>query len=233
MAKRLSDIEKNINESVDSFIDYLRLNFNSKVIDLIGEISEVANPYIFSGVIRNYFLKKTNNRDLDLFVDRFFDIEPMLNRYEYELNSFGGYKVNIDGTKVDLWFLKDTWAISKSQLSIDFELLKYIPHTAFFNFSSVIFSINEKKFFYTKHFVRFLRDKKIDIVYEPNPNEALCIVNTFYYHDILKLKLGNKLKTHIKKIANSKLKDTLNVQVKHFGNVLYSVEELNEKIKVM
>lgn len=230
MAKRLSDIGKSINESNLTFLDYLENNFSHGVLRLLEDLSEVSKPYIFSGVIRNYFLNKTDNRDLDIFIDGYFDIESLFIDLDFRRNSYGGYKIKIDNTNIDLWFLRDTWSINNSQLNLDFDIVKYIPQTAFFNFSSIIFSLQEKKFHYTKHFLRFLRDKKIDVVFTHNPNDALCIVNTFYYSEKLKLKLGDKLKAHIKKVARRNLKETITVQEKHFGKIIYSIEELNSKI---
>lgn len=230
MAKRLSDIEKNINESNLTFLDYLENNFSQGVLRLLEDLSKVSKLYVFSGVIRNYFLNRTDNRDLDIFIDGYFDIESSFKDIDFRRNSYGGYKIKIDNTNIDLWFLRDTWSINKSQLNLDFDIVKYIPQTAFFNFSSIIFSLHEKKFYYTKHFLRFLRDREIDVVFIDNPNEALCIVNSFYYSEKLKLKLGDKLKTHIKKIARRNLKATITAQEKHFGKIIYSIEDLNSKI---
>ena len=230
MAKRLADIEKIVQDSNCRFVDYLKVNFNKSVFDLLDTLSMVSTPYIFSGVIRNFFLKISENRDLDLFLDGDFDILPIIEGYSYKQNSFGGYKVSIEGTNIDLWFLKDTWAINNSQISLDMELARYIPQTAFFNFSSVIYSLNDGRFIYTKHFLRFLRDKQINIVYTPNANYALCIVNTFYYSDKLKLNIGEKLRNHIKKIASNNINYTDQAQEKHFGEILYSMDELKKKI---
>ncbi len=230
MAKKLSDIELIVNESNRSFVDYLESNFDKKVIDLLKGLSEKTNVYIFSGVIRNYFLRIKENRDLDLVLENEIELQELLSDYKISINSFGGYKIDIENLNIDLWFMNNTWSVKNHQLTLNFQLDKYIPQTAFFNFSAVMFLYKTKEFIYTKHFLRFLRDKKIEMVYAPNPNNALCIVNTFYYSDKFKMKIGDKLKEHIKRISTTNLEQTIDVQRKHFGRVIYSIDELKKQI---
>lgn len=230
MAKKLSEIELRVNESSSSFIDYLEKSFDKSVIDFVKELSNITNVFIFSGVIRNYFLKKLDNRDLDLVLENIIEIEKLISHYKFLKNSFGGYKIQFENTSIDLWFLDNTWSLNHDQLTINYQLERYIPQTAFFNFSAVMFSYNKNQFIYTKHFLRFLRDKTLDIVYAPNPNNALCIVNTFYYSEKFKMKIGEKLKSHIKRISSTSIEQTIEVQRKHFGRVIYSIDELKTQI---
>ncbi|NUN08321.1 MAG: hypothetical protein HUU54_04015 [Ignavibacteriaceae bacterium] len=230
MAKKLSDIELLVNESNHSFVDYLQSNFDKRVIDLLNELSEETDIYIFSGVIRNYFLKINENRDLDLVLEKEIELQEHLSNYKKSVNSFGGYKIEHEKLNIDLWFMNDTWSVKNHQLTLNYELDKYIPQTAFFNFSAVMFSYKRKEFICTKYFLRFLRDKKLELVYAPNPNNALCIVNTFYYSEKYKMKIGDKLKVHIKKISVTNLEQTIDVQIKHFGRVIYSIDDLKSRI---
>lgn len=231
MAKRLSDIEQIVNESNDSFVTYLKSNFDKRVIDLLNNLSLETNVYIFSGVIRNFFLKVNENRDLDVVLENEINLHELLSDYKISMNSFGGYKIEFNNLNIDLWFLHNTWSVKNHQLTMNFQLDKYIPQTAFFNFSAVMFSYNRKEFFYTIHFLRFLRDKKLEMVYAPNPNNALCIVNTFYYSDKFKMKIGDKLKSHIKRISITYLEQTIDVQKKHFGKVIYTINDLKTNIE--
>lgn len=206
------------------------MTLDKGVFELIDKLSETTQVYIFSGIIRNYFLKIEDHRDVDIFIDGIIDIESLVKRYNYRRNSFGGYKITIENTNVDLWFLKDTWTLSKLQSVLDFELAKYIPNTAFFNFSSIMFSFNEAKFYYTKNFTSFLQNKKINFVYEPNANYSLCVVNSFYYSDKFKLPLADKLKNHIKHLHKSNANKYQETQLKHFGKVHYTNEVINKRI---
>ncbi len=200
-------------------------------MDLLNRLASKTNVYIFSGVIRNFFVGVNENRDLDLVLENEIDLQELLSDFKVSINSFGGYKIEYNNLNIDLWFLNNTWSIKNHQLTINFQLDKYIPQTAFFNFSAVMFSYNRKEFIYTIHFLRFLRDRKLEMVYGPNPNNALCIVNTFYYSDKFKMKIGAKLKDHIKRISTTNLEQTIEVQKKHFGKVIYTINDLKTHIE--
>jgi hypothetical protein len=233
VAKKLIDIEKSVDNSASNFKDYLKNNFNPQVIGFFDKLSEKTDIYIFSGVIRNYFLKIPENRDIDLFMDGYFDIDVFLEKYEHKKNNFGGYKISLSETTIDIWFLKDTWAIKEYQLVFDFDLPKHIPNTSFFNFSSIIYSCRENKFYYTKHFIRFLRDKTIDLLYLPNANYSLCVINTIYYSEKYKLKVSGKLKSYIKNSVKNGLVDVERVQKSHFGRIIYPLSEIKHKIEML
>lgn len=233
MAKKLADIKHQIDEAQMKFKSHLETALDKSVFKLLTNLSITHKVYIFSGIIRNYFLKKTDFRDVDVFIDGENDIENLIKYFQYRKNSFGGYKITINNTNIDLWFLHDTWALNNSQGVMAFELEKYIPTTAFFNFSSIIFSFNENKFYYTIYFQRFLRDRKIDLVFKPNANNALCVVNSFYYSDKFKLKLGEELKKHLKLLHKTNADKYEETQLKHFGKIYYSKEIIGNKIETL
>lgn len=231
MAKKLSDIEHEIRSQEGAFLSYLEHLLDEKVFNFINELSRLGNLYLFSGIIRNYFLKVNEVRDVDLMIDSTVDIHPLVKKYHYRKNSYGGYKIDINGIVVDLWYMRDTWALNNSQQVIGFELEQYIPKTAFFNFSSIIFSFKDQEFIYSKEFLRFLRDKQIDYVFKPNANYALCVVNSFYYHDKLKLSFSDKLKEYLYYLDQKYYPEYEKVQLKHFGKVIYPVERIRSEIK--
>lgn len=230
MAKRLTDIKGKIDSAGMAFKSHMEMTLDKGVFELIHKLSETTQVYIFSGIIRNFFLKIKDNRDVDIFIDGIIDIEPLIKIYNFRRNSFGGYKITIENTNVDLWFLKDTWTLSKLQSVLDLELAKYIPNTAFFNFSSIMFSFNEAKFYYTKYFASFLQNKKINFVYEPNANYALCVVNSLYYSDKFKLPLADKLKNHLKHLHKTNANRYEDIQLKHFGKIHYTNKVINNRI---
>lgn len=231
MGKRLVDIKKDVDNSRLLFLEYLKSNLDDDIWGLLCDLSQYTDVYIFSGIIRNFFLKKTEFRDLDLIINKTIDVEKILKllNIKFRLNSFGGYKLNINNINIDLWYLEDTWAL-KQQGTIDFELYKYIPSTAFFNFSAIIYSLREKQFYCKNHFLSFLRERKINYVYKPNANYALCIINSFYYSEKYNLKLAVKLKSYLTQLHRKKL-DYAEIQLKHFGEILYSDEDISNKIK--
>ena len=193
-------------------------------------MSRETSVYLFSGIIRNFFLKRTEVRDIDIVISTNINIESYFHGYEIRKNSFGGYKITVDGVNIDLWTLDTAWPF-QYQKTLPFNLEKSIPLTAFFNFSAITYSFNSHKFHATSHFLRFLQDKMIDVVYEPNANYTLCIINTIYYSEKLGLKIKPRLKRLINTLTKKKNNDFLAVQIKHFGKVLYSTEEILQKVE--
>lgn len=228
MGKKLSEIREKVNSSSQDFLYFLRENLDEDVLHFLKIISEVTNTYIFSGIIRNFFLKINEIRDIDIILENEVELDKYLEESVIKKNSFGGYKILINDTKIDLWFLEKTWAF-QNQKTLHFDLDKMIPSTAFFNFSAIIFSLNESSFYFKSSFCSFLRDKEINLVYKPNFNYSLCIINSFYYSDKYKLRIADKLKKHLVYISKYS-HDYDEVQLKHFGKEIYSKKEIEKRI---
>ncbi|WP_462251961.1 hypothetical protein [Ferruginibacter sp.] len=232
MGKRLSDIKEYVESSKLSFYDYLMRTEDELVMKLISRISEKTRVFIFSGVIRNFFLGEKNNRDIDIILENEIDIFSLLGNAKVTKNSFGGFKIIFNKTTIDLWFLEQTWAF-KNEPMLNFDLERRVPGTAFFNFSAIVYSFNDKLFYYTDSFLKFLRDEKIDVVYEKNPNYKLCVVNTLYYSDKYNLNIKDKLKKYVIDKYNKHDKDYSEVQIKHFGKVIYPNDLIEHRIETI
>jgi hypothetical protein len=230
VGKKFFNILNQIKNQEGEFLSFLEKEVDAKCISLISTITQHTDVYIFSGVIRNFFLNRKDIRDIDIIIDKRIDLESILNGLVFTKNSFGGYKVDLGDTKMDLWFLRDTWALNNKQMFLDISPPYHIPRTSFFNFSAIIYSMRENKFIFSDHFINFLSKKVIDIVYEPNPNEALCIVNSFYYSDKYNLKISVRLQEFIASKAPYYLSEFEKVQEKHFGEVLYSEQTIIKRI---
>lgn len=229
MAKKLSEISREVQSSGDDFKRFLRKVLSAEVYHLIENLASVTDIYIFSGVIRNYFLKVDSYRDVDIVLSDEVSIEAYIGKYNVTRNSFGGYKILVGDTSLDIWYLNSTWAF-RHQTTFNFSLMEQVPSTAFFNFSAAIYSFNEAKFYATTDFCRFLRDREINIVYRPNPNLALCVINTMYYEDRFKLKVAARMRRHIVELYRNYHFDYSAVQKRHFGEVLYSESEIAARI---
>jgi hypothetical protein len=231
VAKKLSDIRKEVDEAGVRFKTYLVSAVPPSTYDLLEELSRETDVYIFSGVIRNFFLKKTGFRDLDIVLKDEIDVHHFFRDYKIVQNSFGGFKIYGRDIVIDMWFLNNTWAF-KHQPLLYFDINQYlIPGTAFFNFSAIIYSFREEKFYASQKFLQFLRDKTIDLVYEPNANYSLCVINTFYYQDKYGLKVSDRLKKHVIFLYKELKTDYRTVQQKHFGSVIYSEEDIINRLE--
>jgi hypothetical protein len=231
VAKRLSKLREEVEKSTVNFNQYLTNNIEADALNFLYEVSKHTEGYIFSGLIRNFFLGNETIRDVDIVLASDIELEKLYPNYKFKRNSFGGYKIEINNTKIDIWILEDTWALQyQKSFDFNFDLDKYIPNTAFFNFSSIIFSLTENRFHFTTDFLRFLRDKKVDLVYLPNANYHLCVINTFYYTDTYYLGIGEKLRRFIIKFYKSNFEKYEEIQLKHFGKILYDTEEIKRRI---
>jgi hypothetical protein len=229
VGKGLREAELQLSIMSRHFVPYLYVNFGEGIISMLDKLSNVTQVLIFSGVIRNFILDKRGCRDLDIVLTDKVSIEEFFNPSLLKRNSFGGYKIQYNGLTVDLWYLEETWDL-KDKMVLPFDLMSYIPSTAFFNFSSVVYNYTTKKFIATNDFLKFIKTKEMDIVNERNINKHLCIVNTFYYRDTYALKISNRLAKYVKKYF-AVLPDKYSaVQIKHWGFVRYSYHTLSNMV---
>lgn len=219
----------------DLFYTYLKDKLPNSVFQFLNEISKETEIYIFSGIIRNYFIKyKGPIRDIDVVTSDFNErIKRIIEKNNFQLNRFGGYKLNLDGLPIDMWDLKNTWAFSNNKIELTLFGQFNLPDTTFFNFSSAIYSLNKKEFIYNREFENFVKTKKIDLVLKENPAPDLCIINTVYYKEKYHLDVANSLKKYyLENFNNYSELDYLKVQEKHFGKIEYSYPYLKEYYRI-
>lgn len=219
----------------NDFYAYFFDNIPKDISSFIRTLIAKTNVFLFSGVIRDYFVRPEIKkfRDIDLIIEDDLRIELIFKDLVYHKNSFGGYKITFGEINIDLWVIKNTWALNNGQLKFNFDYIDSLPKTTFFNFSSILYCFKDKKFIIGKDFLRFIRDRKIEIVSAANPYPELCIVNSFYYEDKLQLPLGEKIKDYIH--TNYHIYQDLiePIQIKHFRQILYSREDIEKKIQFL
>lgn len=196
---------------------------------LLNVLASHEQVYVLSGIIRDFLTGDYEGvRDFDCVLVygniKDVDIIQFLRKSERKVNSFGGLKIKRPGEVIDIWRLADTWGI-KNQ--------KIVPSTTalldsvFFNFSAILYDFNNKKFIFNERFCQFLRTRTMDIVYPENPNIPLCLVNVLYYHlrygYNVSLKLAKWIKQHY-----SKGDDLEEVQIKHFGHLLFANDYIED-----
>ena len=211
------------------FSEYLTESvFTSKAEKLlIKNILSKSDACVFGEVIRDFLLSSNTDahRDIDLVIDELDrPLEKHIQKYLIKRNRFGGYKLFINNKNYDLWSLNDTWAVKRYGKTR--HSLKVLPATSFFNINAIIFSLRHGKFIMHKKFKQSIENRVLDIVYEPNPCPELCIVKTYQLvHDFqmcVSPKIVDYVKTWFHEVRN-KLDD---IQISHFGNVRYSIEDL-------
>jgi hypothetical protein len=211
------------------FSDYLAESvFTSKAEKaLVKHILANGDACIFGGVIRDFLLNRDVNahRDIDLVIahiDR--PLEKFIQRHLIKKNRFGGYKLSISSKYYDIWTLNDTWAVrryGKTRHS-----LRILPATSFFNVNAIIYSLKHGKFIMHKKFRQSIENRVLDIVYEPNPCPELCIVKAYQLIHELQMCASDRVLQYIGTWFNEVKGKLVDIQVSHFGDIRYSIDEL-------
>lgn len=197
--------------------------------NILTSISKQTDVYIFSGVIRNFLLGYFENRDLDIVVKNIENIKidkKYFENVEIKKNNFGGYKFKTGQLSVDAWGIENTWGLQRLNLR---ESPYSLINTVFFNFSAIVYDFNKERFIFDDKFISFYKDKAMDVVYKDNPNKALCIINTIYYSKKYSFYIKKDLCKWIVDNSGSNY-DYQNIQIKHFGEILYSNDYINKFI---
>ncbi len=123
---------------------------------------------------------------------------------------------------IDIWLLGKTWEMKQNRLESS---PANLVQTAFFNFSAIVYSINQQKFYQHTCFQQFLSQKYIDILYDENPNIQLCIINSLFYKENLQMQLSNNLKRWIVKYFDMS-ESYEQIQLNHWKKIIYSKKQL-------
>ncbi len=225
MDKRYDNYKSLIIEREAEFGDYVVSKLNIDARTLLMAVSMQTPVYVFSGAIRDFLLGYRDLRDLDMVIKNINKIEiplSILGRCRIKKNSFGGYKIHSGNLTIDVWDLNNTWGIQKENKKGN---ILSLLDSAFFNFSAIVYDYRRKKFIYKEDFLKFLENKTLEVVYENNPNQGLCIINSLYYNKKYGFPIGKSLAKWIRDHYSNDI-DFRMVQNRHFGRVLYSNDEI-------
>jgi len=227
--QNLKDTRQNIIDRGNAFQNYIEVFvLHESAKRLLDALSRHCDVYIFSGVIRDYFLERSgDSRHLDIVVNTDLSLShfiKLISRYaKVRVNSFGGLKIKFDDFNYDIWYLKDTWAIRRFNLEPTPEVLL---ETAFFNSSAIIYDYKANSFIISDKFCEFIMTNELDIVLKENPNIGLCILNIYHYKKILNCSISERLKNWIGEQSVS-IGNLRKEQIRHFGKILYDSLQLD------
>lgn len=200
---------------------------------LVADLNKIAKSrkgvYIFSGVIRDFFLNIDEvSRDVDIVISGNTLGNVLTDGLKF-INQFGGAKVQKNGLTIDVWCLPATWGIRRKKARPTPEELIL---TSFFNFSSIVYDYKNNQFIVGDAFLDFMNSHTLDYVYPDNPYPDLCVVNTIYYSQKMNCDISERLKHWIHQHEmGTMFHDYEGIQRKHFGRVLYDNQMVKNFIK--
>lgn len=197
--------------------------------DMLNLISRHDHVYVLSGIIRDFLTGDYNGaRDFDCVLlhghYKDFELVRFLRNSKHSVNSFGGMKIKRPKENIDIWRMADTWGIKREKLD---DTPESLIKTVFFNFSAIVYDLNNRKFIFDDRFCLFLQTQTMDVIYPENPNVPLCLVNVLYYHQRYGYNLSVRLARWIKAHYNEG-DDLESVQIRHFGKLLYSNDYIED-----
>lgn len=227
--------EKYSRHWIESQSQAFRDAFEHHYVDsgIVAELNKIAKSrkrvYIFSGVIRDFFLNIDEvSRDVDIVISGNTLGNVLTDGLKF-INQFGGAKVQKNGLTIDVWCLPATWGIRRKKARPTPEELIL---TSFFNFSSIVYDYKNNQFIVGDAFLDFMNSHTLDYVYPDNPYPDLCVVNTIYYSQKMNCDISERLKHWIHQHEmGTMFHDYEGIQRKHFGEVLYDNRTIEEFIK--
>jgi Poly A polymerase head domain len=206
--------------SVNSYLSRIRLN--PTIHSLFARIEACGDVILIGGAIRDIALKREIPRDIDLIVDCAEDeLRSNLRSYEYKLNSFGGYKLQIDNITFDIWSIENNWAFKNKIVPIAKE---NITKGAFYNIDAVCINLSDNSFF-SEHFDAAVINRELDIIQEQqniiNQVHVLNVARAFRLKQKWNLSFSRKVIDYICSWADATRDPLLtltNESFRHFGD---------------
>lgn len=201
---------------------------NVDFIGLINELIKENRVFVIGGFVRDYLYGHPYNfRDVDVVVDTDNalleqTIFKNIPKSKIVKNRFNGYKLILKNLTVDIWSIKETWAIKNGYFKEN-ELLD----TVYLNVDAYAFDLSNKCYY--DNCDKRIQPKEIDLCFDINPNEELNLARSFVLSKKYSLNLSDNIK---KKILNlmkdkDKLQRFLSSQIDHYGKIEIDLNELN------
>ena len=155
----------------------------SGIADFINFLSDAVpngNLYLFGGILRDIALlgRKGFNSDIDIVIEGDWEAcESYLNFKGAHKNKFGGYRIHIEEWPIDIWNAEKTWAITQGL--IEYKGIASLTDTTVLNWDAILMNWRTKNFVSRGGYLESLKERKLDVVLEKNPNPIGMAVRVF------------------------------------------------------
>lgn len=182
------------------------LKKDGRLYQFFQRLTVHSEVIFFGGCLRDlYFYDESDYkpRDYDVVlstvnVEDNLIIEEIIKEYPYTKNQFGGYKVDINGTTVDLWFIENTYLFTKGVIEqSEVNLIK----TVYLTIDAITFNYNRLKL-NNQPFIETLDSGKIGITTRQVEKDDVNILRAIIFKNRYGLGLTQELRRLIKENYN-------------------------------
>jgi len=219
---------------------YNFINKYSEANQLIDDLNNIGEILLFGGAVREYIENKfsTIPRDFDIVIKKDkanFNLDNVLNKFNYKKNRFGGYKIKLNSLEFDIWEIENTWAFKNKKVEcLEEEYSKRLQDTVFLNVDSIVYNLS-KGIIYNDKYNNAMKKRILDVVLYDNPYEALNLFRAI----IFKIKYNMKFSYNLSNILTKFIKQNdnyLNIlyksQISHYRCEKISKESLNKQLQI-
>lgn len=178
-----------------------------EVRDLLRRVGELGPVAAFGGVLRDLCLAPPSafHSDLDLVVcsETASSLAGVLRNAGGKRNRYGGFRLSRGRWVLDVWALRDTWAIREGLVTEP--SFAGLVNTTFFNWDAIVFELNTKQLYYGKRYYEDLESNLLEINLEPNANPAGNVIRALDFAMKRRARLGPLLAGYVHQFVSTQL----------------------------
>jgi len=215
-----SQIFQQVNEHFEKL-----LKERSALRIFLSELTKYGDTLLFGGAVRD-ILSNKSPRDYDFVVTlRSCLLDRIVASYDFIRNRFGGYKFVLDGIKIDVWTLNNTWAFKNKLVSLAPENL---TETVFLNIDSIAINLSRGDV-YARRYKEAIENNLLDIVLTAHPFPEVCVLRSLACKYKYNARISSNLKEFIVKwkcSVDSPVDRLCNIQESGHGENLLNRDEI-------
>lgn len=197
----------------------------STLVDVLSRFRRQPwHIHVFGGTIRDISIYGPGivPRDIDLVASNcsIDDIAAEFEPYVQRRTRFGGLNLLVDGWKIDVWPLQDTWAFRSGV--VEHCSFAKLPYTTFLNIEAVAIELDVERGYGRSlqdgGFLDSLKRRVLDLNLVENPYPLLCVARSLVMATGIRFQVGVPLARyiyeHTRQVTAS---DIVEVQREHYG----------------
>lgn len=142
------------------------------VAQVTRELGEVAEVYVFGGLLRDLALYGSSDfsSDVDIVLVPHDEaaFEAILEKFAFRRNKFGGFRLTANRWLFDIWEFDKTWAFAEKHVQPKSK--HSLNETTFFNWDAVFYDFRANQIVCSDGYFEQLANLSLDINLELNPD---------------------------------------------------------------